>query len=72
MFNKCAVVVLRPNGLKYFLRMHSSLPKRAATVSNEFIQNDIKPFDEIPGPKSYPFIGSVLEMKVFGNKTFIF
>jgi hypothetical protein len=29
-------------------------------------ENHPKPFSQIPGPKSYPFIGNLLELKTFG------
>ena len=33
-------------------------------------QSNVRPFESIPGPNSYPFIGSMLSIKGFGRLIF--
>ena len=47
--------------------MYSNLAQQPqSNDGNDIKSSKIKSFDEVPGPKIYPLIGSILELKELG------
>jgi hypothetical protein len=47
------------------LRAYSSSPPQTKLEDNK---SSLKSFDEIPGPKRYPFVGHLPQIKTFGGE----
>jgi hypothetical protein len=49
-------------------KLNSSLSQSDIAASTQIKNNNYKTIDDIPGPKIYPLIGNLLELKPFGIK----
>ena len=62
------------NLCRNFFNNNYIINKSLASVATQLKQQpqQLKSYDEIPGPKKYPILGNVLDFKAFGIILFIY